>query len=199
MTEQADLASSGSDVSGVSEFGVQLPPNQRIKTLLFDDDNRCIRVTLDEDETEVSVPVERIRALHGARVRHESVAQFKELNPAATASVAFAAAASMVPIRKNVTKNAVTVTSEELMYVFAVRVDGVDALWYIMAASFNFRKALGPLSTYSTELNVKEFVKRFASFAPHAVCDAFFTGVTKSLPLPPPVDTLIEFFRVAAR
>ncbi len=197
MTEQSDQAISDSEVS---EFGVTLPPNRRVKTLLFDDAGKCVRVTLDEDETETTVPVERIRALHGARIRHESISQFKELNSAAAATVGLAVMATTgVPIAPTANKRAVTVTKEELMYVFAVRVDGVDALWYIMAASFNFRKALGPLSTYSTELNVKEFVKRFASFAPHAVCDSFFTGVTKSLPLPPPVDTLIEFFRVAAR
>jgi hypothetical protein len=83
--------------------------------------------------------------------------------------------------------------------VFGMRIDGIDPLWYIMAASFNFRKALGPLATYSTELNVREFVKRFATFAPQAVEDSFFTAITKTLPLPPPVDTLIEFFRIVAR
>jgi hypothetical protein len=196
VTEQTDQSIND---SAISDFGVKLPPNSRVKTLLFDDAAKHIRVTLDDDETEVIVPIERIRALHGARVRHESVAQFKELNPAATASVQFVAKATLTPVRKDVSKGAVTVIKEELLYAFAIRVDGVESLWYIMAASFNFRKTLGPLATYSTDLNVKEFVKRFASFAPHAVCDSFFTGVTKSLPLPPPVDTLIEFFRVAAR
>jgi hypothetical protein len=200
MTEQTDQAQ---QIDDEQPFGLQLPPNARVKTLTFDDAQRQIHVMLDGTETEQVVPVDRIRSLYGARIRHESLTQYKSLSPAGTASIAFTTMASMattgIPIAPKVNKNSVTVANEELLFVFGMRIDGVEALWYIMAASFNFRKALGPLATYSTELNVREFVKRFATFAPQAVEDSFFTAITKTLPLPPPVETLIEFFRIVAR
>ncbi|HEY7979854.1 MAG TPA: hypothetical protein VID19_00100 [Candidatus Eremiobacteraceae bacterium] len=200
MTDQTDQTQ---QVEEEPAFGLQLPPNARVKTLTFDDVQRQIHVLLDGDETEQVVPVDRIRSLYGARIRHESLTQYKSLSVAKTASVAFTAVAGMavmgIPMSPTVNKNSVTVANEELLFVFGMRIDGIDALWYIMAASFNFRKALGPLATYSTELNVREFVKRFATFAPQAVEDSFFTAITKTLPLPPPVETLIEFFRIVAR
>ncbi len=196
MTDQADQTQ---QVVEEPSFGLQLPPNARVKTMTFDDAQHQIRVMLDGIEGEQVVPVERIRSLYGARIRHESLTEYKSINQA-HASVAFVTMATTgIPVAPKVNKHDVVVANEELVFVFGMRVDGIDALWYIMAASFNFRKALGPLSTYSTELNVREFVKRLASFAPQAVEDSFFTAITKTLPLPPPVDTLIEFFRIVAR
>jgi hypothetical protein len=196
MTDQADQTQ---QVVEEPSFGLQLPPNARVKTMTFDDAQHQIRVVLDGIDGEQVVPVERIRSLYGARIRHESLTEYKSINQA-HASVAFVTMATTgIPIAPKVNKHDVVVANEELVFVFGMRVDGIDALWYIMAASFNFRKALGPLSTYSTELNVREFVKRLASFAPQAVEDSFFTAITKTLPLPPPVDTLIEFFRIVAR
>ena len=196
MTDQTDQAE---QVSEEPAFGVQLPPNARVKTLTFDDAQRRIHVTLDGDEVEQIIPVERIRSLYGARIRHESLTAYKSISQA-HASVAFVSTAALgIPLTPKVNKSNVTVATEDLVFAFGMRIDGVDPLWYIMAASFNFRKALGPLSTYSTELNVREFVKRFAAFAPQAVEDSFFTAITKTLPLPPPVDALIDFFRIVAR
>jgi hypothetical protein len=196
MTDQSDQTQ---QVVEEPSFGLQLPPNARVKTMTFDDAQHQMHVVLDGVEGEQIVPVERIRSLYGARIRHESLTEYKSINQA-HASVAFVTmAATGIPISPKVNKHDVVVANEELVFVFGMRIDGIDALWYIMAASFNFRKALGPLSTYSTELNVREFVKRLASFAPQAVEDSFFTAITKTLPLPPPVDTLIEFFRIVAR
>ena len=196
MTEQSEQVQ---QVAESSAFGLQLPPNARVKTLTFDDAQRQIHVVLDGVEEEQIVPVDRIRSLYGARIRHESLTEFKSINQA-NAAVAFVSmAATGIPVAPKVNKHNVVVTGEELVFVFGMRIDGIDTLWYIMAASFNFRKALGPLATYSTELNAREFVKRFASFAPQAVEDSFFTAITKALPLPPPLETLIEFFRIVAR
>ena len=196
MTEQSDQAQQVAEEPG---FGLQLPPNARVKTLTFDDERREIHVTLDGVDDEQVAPVDRIRSLYGARIRHESLTQYKSINQA-HASVAFVTMATTgIAITPKVNKHDVTVANEELVFVFGMRIDGIDPLWYIMAASFNFRKALGPLATYSTELNVREFVKRFAAFAPQAVEDSFFTAITKTLPLPPPVEALIEFFRIVAR
>ena len=196
MTDQTDQTQ---QISEEPSFGLNLPPNARVKMLTFDDQNRQIRVTLEGVDEEQVIPVERIRSLYGARIRHESLTQYKSINQA-HASVAFVTMATTgVAITPKVNKHEVTVANEELVFVFGMRIDGIDPLWYIMAASFNFRKALGPLSTFSTELNVREFVRRFASFAPQAVEDSFFTAITKTLPLPPPVDALIDFFRIVAR
>jgi len=196
MTDQADQTQ---QVVEEPSFGLQLPPNARVKTITFDDAQRQMHVVLDGIEGEQIVPVDRIRSLYGARIRHESLTEYKSINQA-HASVAFVTMATTgIPMAPKVNKQNVVVANEELVFVFGMRIDGIDALWYIMAASFNFRKALGPLSTYSTELNVREFVKRLALFAPQAVEDSFFTAITKTLPLPPPVDTLIEFFRIVAR
>lgn len=196
MTDQTDQTQ---QISEEPSFGLNLPPNARVKMLTFDDQKRQIRVTLEGVDEEQVIPVERIRSLYGARIRHESLTQYKSINQA-HASVAFVTMATTgVAITPKVNKNEVTVANEELVFVFGMRIDGIDPLWYIMAASFNFRKALGPLSTFSTELNVREFVRRFASFAPQAVEDSFFTAITKTLPLPPPVDALIDFFRIVAR
>jgi hypothetical protein len=196
VTDQTDQAQ---QVSDEPDFGLNLPPNARVKTLTFDDQQRQIHVMLEGVDEEQVVPVDRVRSLYGARIRHESLTQYKSLNQA-HASVAFVTMATTgMPITPKVSKHDVTVATEDLVFVFGMRIDGIDPLWYIMAASFNFRKALGPLSTYSTELNVREFVKRFASFAPQAVEDSFFTAITKTLPLPPPVDALIDFFRIVAR
>ncbi|HKW44705.1 MAG TPA: hypothetical protein VJN22_03550 [Candidatus Eremiobacteraceae bacterium] len=196
MTEQSEQVQ---QVSESAAFGLQLPPNARVKTLTFDDAQRQIHVALDGVDDEQVVPVDRIRSLYGARIRHESLTEFKSINQA-NAAVAFVSMATTgIPVAPKVNKHNVVVTGEELVFVFGMRIDGIDTLWYIMAASFNFRKALGPLATYSTELNAREFVKRFASFAPQAVEDSFFTAITKALPLPPPLETLIEFFRIVAR
>jgi len=88
--------------------------------------------------------------------------------------------------------------SEELHVCLALRVAGVAELWYLLATSFNFRKALGPDATYSGEMNLKLFVKRLAGFAPRAPQDAFFSALASGASLPPPVDSLLEFFRTAA-
>ena len=86
MTEQTDQAQ---HVDEEPAFGLQLPPNARVKTLTFDDAQRQIHVLLDGSETEQVVPVDRIRSLYGARIRHESLTQYKTMSAAGTASVAF--------------------------------------------------------------------------------------------------------------
>ena len=80
-----------------------------------------------------------------------------------------------------------------------MRVDNVGELWYLLADSFNFRYTLGKDAAYVTEFNVRTLVKRLAAFAPHAVQDSFFAAILGGLPLPPPVESLVEFFRIVAR
>lgn len=185
----------------VDEFGVSMPPNARIGTLVFDAAQHRLRVQLADGGDERLVAAEELRALYGARIRHVSVtrvaprAQGAALSSTALKATGHLPRAALDPSQRGGTE----VTSEELYYALALRIDKLPELWYLNASSFNFRKALGDDATYSTELNLKEFVRRLARFAPDAVRDGFFTAVLQSSPLPPPVDSLLEFFRLVSR
>jgi len=188
------------ETTGVQEFGIELPPNARIKTIAFDAAAKMLRVGLEDGDAQRIVSVEKIRALHGARIRRESVTQLppKAAGPALS-SMALTASTGIPVALSSLGQKTTTVREETLHYALALRVDGVGELWYLLADSFNFRAALGKDAAYVTEFNMRELVKRLAAFAPHAVQDAFFTAVVGSLPLPPPVDSLLEFFRIVAR
>ena len=185
----------------VDEFGVSMPPNARIGTLVFDMPQRKLRVQLADGGEERLVAAEALRSLYGARIRHVSVTRVPPRSQgAALSSTALKATgnlprAALDPSQRGGTE----VTSEELYYAVAMRIDRLPELWYLNAASFNFRKTLGDEATYSTELNLKEFVRRLAKFAPDAVRDGFFTAVLQGSPLPPPLDSLLEFFRLVSR
>jgi len=70
-----------------------------------------------------------------------------------------------------------SVVGQELHHAVALRVADIPIILYLLAASFNFRKALGPESTYSTETNLRLFVKRLAAFAPQASQDAYVGAI----------------------
>lgn len=177
---------------GGEALSVALPPNMRLTGVTFDDKSQALVVTFEGDKTR-TVPAPMIRALHGARIRHEAVVTTR-LAQAGEALEPAGLAMSARPVRRM----AATVT-EELHYALAMRVDGVDELWYLLGDSFNFRKSLRELATYSGELNVRAFVKRLSTFAPQAVRDSFFTAMLAHSPLPPPLNSLVEFFRIVAR
>ena len=162
-------------------FSIELPPNARIDAMTFDDAQRALHVTLEGETQPRVVGADRLRALHGARIRHSIVKRAPS------------------GIMSKATGKETVVHDEELHYALALRVDGIAELWYLLASSFNFRKALGPLATYSTELNFREMTKRLAAIAPHAVQDSFFTATTQGMQVPPPVDSLFEFFRIVSR
>lgn len=183
------------------EFGVSMPPNARIGTLVFELPERRIRVQLADGGDERVVAAEELRALYGARIRHVSVtrvsakAQGVALSPTALLATGRLPHTTLDPSQRGGTE----VTSEELSYAIALRIDRLPELWYLNASSFNFRKALGDTATYSTELNLRGFTRRLAQFAPDAVRDGFFTAVIQGSPLPPPLDSLLEFFRLVSR
>lgn len=183
------------------EFGIAMPPNARIGTLLFEDAQHQLRVQLADGGDERLVAAETVRALYGARIRHVSVtrtppkAQGIALSPTALLATGRLPHATLDPSRRGDT----TVHGEELYYAIALRLERLPELWYLNASSFNFRKALGNSATYSTELNLREFIRRLSKFAPDAVRDGFFTAVLQGSPLPPPVDSLLEFFRLVSR
>ncbi len=183
------------------DFGVAMPPNARIGTLVFEAPERRIRVQLADGGDERVVPTEALRAFYGARIRHVSVsrvaprAQGPAMSSTALQATGHLPRAALDPSRRGATE----VTNEELYYAMALRIDKLPELWYLNASSFNFRKTLGPAATFSTDLNLREFVRRLARFAPDAVCDGFFTAVVQGSPLPPPLDSLLEFFRLVSR
>jgi len=195
------LSPDTAQASQPEEFGIAMPPNARIGTLLFEDSQHQLRVQLADGGDERLVPAETVRALYGARIRHVSVtrtppkAQGIALSSTALLATGRLPHATLDPSRRGDT----TVHGEELYYALAMRLERLPELWYLNATSFNFRKALGNSATYSTELNLREFIRRLSKFAPDAVRDGFFTAVLQGSPLPPPVDSLLEFFRLVSR
>ncbi|HEV2878696.1 MAG TPA: hypothetical protein VGW96_03855 [Candidatus Eremiobacteraceae bacterium] len=183
------------------DFGVSMPPNARIGTLVFELPQHRVRIQLADGGDERLVVAEEIRSLYGARIRHVSVtrtppkAQGVALSSTALKATGRLPHATFDPGQRTGTE----VVSEELYYAIALRIDKLPELWYLNASSFNFRKALEDTATYSTELNLKEFVRRLARFAPDAVRDGFFTAVLQGSPLPPPLESLLEFFRLVSR
>lgn len=183
------------------EFGVSMPPNARIGNLVFEMPQHRLRVSLADGGDERIVGADELRALYGARIRHVSVtrvsprAQGVALSPTALNATGRLPHPMLDPSQRHGTE----LVNEELYYAIALRIDKLPELWYLNASSFNFRKALGDSATYSTELNLKEFVRRLARFAPDAVRDGFFTAVLQGSPLPPPLDSLLEFFRLVSR
>lgn len=178
-----------------------MPPNARIGTLAFETPQRRLRVQLADGGEERLIAMEDIRTLYGARIRHVSVTRvLPKAQGVALSSTALKATTRLPqtvldPSRRGGTE----VVSEELYYAIALRIERLPELWYLIANSFNFRKALGQSATYSTELNLREFVRRLSQFAPDAVRDGFFTAVLQGSPLPPPLDSLLEFFRLVSR
>lgn len=198
MDEQqaTDVAAQGEE-----EFGVAMPPNARIGTLAFESPERRIRVQLADGGDDRLIPVEQLQALYGARIRHVSVRRVPPRSQGAALSSTALRATGQLPrsVLDPSQRAGTELMSEELYYAIALRIDKLPELWYLNASSFNFRKALGDGATYSTELNLKEFVRRLASFAPDAVRDGFFTAILQGSPLPPPIDSLLEFFRLVSR
>lgn len=183
------------------EFGVTMPPNARIGTLVFEKPTHSLRVQLADGGEERIVDAQAMRSFYGARIRHVSVSRVPPKSQGiALSSTALKATGRLPQAAMDPSQRAGTeVVREDLYYAIAMRVEKLPELWYLNASSFNFRKALGADATYSTEINLREFVRRLAQFSPDAVRDGFFTAILQSSPLPPPLDSLLEFFRIVAR
>jgi len=166
------------------ELSVVLPPNARLSTLEFRDAGRRMRVWF-ADGGERTVPAAYIASLHGAQVRSELVplddnAPVRLLRPFA-------------PARQS------SESIEAFSYVFALRVSGIGELWYAFADSFNFRNALGPDTGYSTEGHLRALMQQISAIAPQATRDDFVMALIGQVALPPPVDSVFEFFKTAAK
>jgi hypothetical protein len=168
------------------EFSVFMPPNARLSAMEFNDAAGELGVSF-ADGGERTVHAVRIASLHGAQIRSELVP------PADGAKIA---GRMFRPYAPALQANA---TIEEFSYVFALRVTGIGELWYAFADSFNFRAALGPEAGYSTEGHLRALMQRILAIAPQATRDDFVMALIGSVALPPPVDSVFEFFKAAAK
>jgi hypothetical protein len=167
---------------GSDEFAITFPPNARIAALEFRD--REIRVFLEDGGSERIVPAASIAAIHGAAIRREA------LHPAPLDGSNL--------MEKMMGKEGIAV-NEQLQYVVALRAASVGELWYLVADTFNFRKTLGAQAGYISEQNLRLFLRKLTELAPQAVQDGFVAAMLADLPLPPPLDSLMEFFRIVSR
>jgi hypothetical protein len=166
----------------IDEFGVTFPANARIAGIEFADSE--MRVHLEDGGSERIVAPSAIAAIHGASIRRES------LRPAPLESSSI--------VERALGKEGVAVT-QEMQYVVAIRVRSVGELWYLVADTFNFRKSLGAQAGYLSDQNLRAFLNKLTTFSPQAVQDGFVTAMLANLPLPPPLNSLLEFFRVVSR
>jgi hypothetical protein len=164
------------------EFGISFPPNARLASVEFTPTD--LRVLLEDGGSERIVPASDISALHGASIRREIML------PDLTKRTSF--------LDKVVQKETVEV-QEAIQYVIALRASTIGELWYLVADTFNFRKALGAETGLVLDANLKLLVRKLASFAPRAVQDAFIAAMLAGSPLPPPITNIMEFFRTASR
>jgi hypothetical protein len=183
------------------DFAVTMPPNARIGTLVFQQSDRTIHIALADGGEERIVNAQDVRSFFGARIRHVSVTRVppKAQGPALTETSLRATGGLPTSALNPTQRGGTEVVREDLNYAVAIRVEKLPELWYLNASSFNFRKALGENATYSTEINLRALVRRLSQFAPDAVRDGFFTAVLQNSPLPPPLESLLEFFRLVAR
>ena len=174
------------------------PPNARIDTLVFDDTSRVMHVTLRGESAGRDVPAASLRALCGGRIRHDTVTTVTTGGGGISFGKLAMTMATGIPV--GITKGGPkekSVAGQDLHHTVALRIVDVPEVWYLLAASFNFRKALGPEATYSTETNLRLFVKRLAAFEPQAAQDAYVGAIVENVPLPPPLISLLEFLRAA--
>ncbi len=183
------------------EFGIKLPPHARMSSMRLDSEARLLRIVLDDDGIERSVHVNSLRAFHGARIRHETLTRIPKRSTGKPSLVGLGTmVATGVPINpsrivEKIFSSDQVLQAEELHYVIGLRIDQIGEVWYLRASSFNFRKSLGSDATYSTEINLRHLVRKLGAFAPDAVQDAFFSAIINRSPLPPPLQSVVEFFR----
>ena len=175
------------------------PPNARIELLTFDDGARSLLIGLRGIEGSRPIEAGSVSALHGARIRHEQVGTAKDASRTIDVGILAATTAIGMPVVTSRATKDVSVSTEHMQHALALKISGVPEIWYLLAQSFNFRKALGPDAGYSSELNLRAFLKRLAAFAPHAAKDAYMTAMIDRKDLPPPVESLIDFLRTASK
>ncbi|MBV8083054.1 MAG: hypothetical protein JO347_01590 [Candidatus Eremiobacteraeota bacterium] len=179
------------------ELSVQLPAQARLSGMKLEAAPGMLQAFFTDGDSR-TISANSIATLCGASIRTEMISLEAERHT--VPGVIFHAATSY---RSGSTQpykySGPSLSSENASLVFALRTAGPGELLYLMADSFNFRAVLGPEAGYSTEMNLRTLVRRLAAFAPSAAHDAFVDAIIGHVPLPPPVASLMEFFRTAAR
>lgn len=172
------------------------PPHARLIAVEFLEDERSLQIELEDGIVE-KVPAADVLSLHGARIRRESL-RFGVQKKGGSMAGKMALLAVGVPVNPLPGKAKDTTTkSEEMHYVLGLWAKEREELWFLMATSFNFRKALGADASYSLEMNVRAFIQKLGIFCPESIRDPFFEAAIAKTMLPQPVGSLMEFFRDA--
>ncbi len=172
-------------------LSVEMPPHARLAGLEFQESAGALRVAFT-DGGERTIAADQIIALCGASIRTEMTSLAVEQNTF-TSAVVFPLGSARVRLHP-----APQLSSEGAMLILALRTAPPSDLLYLVADSFNFRKALGGDAGYSTEMNLRTLVRRLAALAPGASCDDFVMAIIHRVPLPPPLASLMEFFKANA-
>ncbi|MBV8171109.1 MAG: hypothetical protein JO219_04165 [Candidatus Eremiobacteraeota bacterium] len=181
---------------GASELSVHMPPHARLATLSLASAPHALSVGFTDGGERVISKI-AIAALSGASIRTEMISPEAEHHSVHTMLID----ATMYPLgsARPWRYTGPRLSSEGATLVFGLRTVGPGELLYLVADSFNFRKALGPLAGYSTEMNLRELIRQVAALAPDAERDDFVNAVIGRVPLPPPYASLVEYFKAAAR
>jgi hypothetical protein len=176
-------------------IAASMPPHARLTRLRFDASKPALHLTTEDAADEHIVTPPQLQALHAARVRAE--APVEREGPESFVESVLTASTWPRSLRPHIRR--IAPPEEELHFVLALRIADLEALWYFVADSFNFRDSLGNEARYTTELNLRALARRLASFAPQAAQDAGFATLILRAPLPAPLSSLVEFFRTCAR
>jgi hypothetical protein len=173
-----------------------MPANARLATISLQTAPHALKIGF-ADGGERTVPATAIAALSGASIRTEMISLEAEHHTmhGMIIDATMYPLGSMRPWRYTGPR----LSSEGATLVFGLRTLGPGELLYLVADSFNFRATLGADAGYSTEMNLRELVRRVAALAPTAARDDFVKAIIGRVPLPPPLASLVEFFKVAAR
>jgi len=173
----------------MDDLSVVMPPHARLRAMEFLSTGE-LRVSFQDGGDQIT-NADRIAGLYGAQVRSELVPQAADPSIAGGLYWPGFLRRSMPPKQ--------TDAIEGTSFVFALRVSGVGELWYALADSFNFRAALGSAAGYATESNLRALMQRLSEIAPNATRDDFVMALIGNVALPPPVDSVFEFFKAAGK
>lgn len=162
----------------VTEVHDTFRPHARITGLQFEGGE--LRVSLD-DVAAPPVQPERVRSLHGARIRHDS----------------YSLSVGGNVIEPGLDDSTVVdmVHREHDPVVLAMRIEGVKEIWYLQAEAFNYRKTLGSEAGYTSKENLDKLVHLLSAQLPDAHRDTFIEAWLDKRPLPPPQLSLFDFFK----
>ncbi|HZV79916.1 MAG TPA: hypothetical protein VFF60_09945 [Candidatus Binatus sp.] len=179
---------------GAGELSVHMPAHARLATISLQAAPLALKAGFT-DGGEQAIPATAIAALSGASIRTEMISLEAEHHTVHGLIID----STMYP-RGSMRTWRYTgpgLSSEGATLVFGLRTRGPGELLYLVADSFNFRATLGADAGYSTEMNLRELVRRVAALAPTATRDDFVKAIIGRVPLPPPLASLVEFFKVA--